>query len=453
MQESKGSVLNLMGLIPSFGGALWTLIFFVVALSIIVAIHEYGHYIVGRWSGIHAEVFSLGFGPILFSRVDQRGTRWQVAAIPLGGYVKFLGDSNAASGKDGDVILGMSAEEKRHTMHGAPLWARASTVAAGPVFNFLTAIVLFMGMMLATGIATDDPVVAAVKPVPFAGETLQVGDRILAIGGQETADLKAVFTVANGLTAAPSVPYLVKRDDSEVGFDGPFPLPPLADGVQPGTAAFEAGMQPGDVITAVDGKPIYAFEQLRDVVGASEGRALNLTIWRDGKSFDTTLTPTRRDLPNADGSFETRWLIGLTGTIGFEPQTRTPTPWELVKLSVWQAWYGVKSSISGLWHMATGAISSCNLRGPLGIAESAGDAASQGVMSFVGLIASLSVAVGLMNLFPVPILDGGHLVFHAFEAVTGKPPSDRALRFLMMIGLALLVSLMVYATTNDITCP
>ena len=445
--------MDLVGLIPSFGGAIWTLIAFVVALSIIVAVHEYGHYIMGRWTGIHAEVFSLGFGPVVFSRVDSRGTKWQLAALPFGGYVKFLGDSNAASGKDGTAISTMTEAERRHTMHGAPLWARALTVAAGPVFNFLMAMAIFIVMMLANGVATEEPVVGAVKPVPFEGQTLLPGDRVLQMAGTETPDLTALVAVAQDLTPAPSVRYLVKRDDSEVEFDGPYPFPPLADGVQPQTAAYEAGLEAGDVIVSVDGTPIYAFKQLRELVGASDGKKLKLSIWRAGRVFEADLVPRRMDIPVADGGFETRWLIGLTGGIGFEPETRSPGPIEVVRLAAGQTWYVATTSLSGVWHMITGAISTCNLRGPLGIAESSGAAASQGPESFIWFIAMLSVAVGMMNLFPVPVLDGGHLVFHAWEAVTGSPPTDRALRVMMSAGLALLLSLMVFALTNDLFCP
>ena len=187
--------MDLIGLIPSFGGLIWTLLAFVVALSTIVAVHEYGHYIVGRWTGIHAEVFSLGFGPVIYSRVDSRGTRWQLAALPFGGYVKFLGDSNAASGKDGEAISGLSEAERRHTMHGATLWARTLTVAAGPAFNFMMAMVIFIGMMMLNGVATQEPVVGAVKPVPFDGQTLLPGDRILQVAGKETPDLETVVSV------------------------------------------------------------------------------------------------------------------------------------------------------------------------------------------------------------------------------------------------------------------
>jgi regulator of sigma E protease len=445
--------LDLIGLLPGFGGVVWTVLAFVVALSIIVAIHEYGHYIVGRWSGIHAEVFSLGFGPVLMSRVDRRGTRWQVAVLPFGGFVKFLGDANAASAPDDAALRGLNAAERRRTMQGAPLWARTATVAAGPLFNFVSAILIFAGMALVSGVATEEPVVGRVAPLPFDGQTLAPGDRILSVAGQATPDLAALAEVTGTLAPAPSVRYVIDRGGVEQSFDGPFPSPPLAEAVQPQTAAFDAGLQPGDVVLAVDGQAIHAFGQLRDLVGASDGRALRLTIWRDGTTFETDLTPRRMDLPLAEGGFETRWLIGLSGGLWIEPVRRTPGPIEAATIGLERTWYVATTSLSGMWHMVTGAISSCNLRGPIGIAETSGAAASQGVESFIFFIAMLSVAVGLMNLFPVPVLDGGHLVFYAWEAVTGKPPGDKALRLLMAAGFALILSLMVFALTNDLFCP
>ncbi|WP_103333566.1 RIP metalloprotease RseP [Pseudotabrizicola formosa] len=445
--------MDLIGLVPSFGGLVWTVIAFVVALSIIVAIHEYGHYIVGRWTGIHAEVFSLGFGPILYSRVDSRGTRWQVAALPFGGYVKFLGDSNAASGKDGAAISTLSETERRRTMHGAPLWARSLTVAAGPVFNFASALLILTGLVLWSGVFSDDTLVGEVTPLPFEGQQLQPGDRILAINGTETPDLTRLVEVSNDLPAAGSVSYTVERDGQELAFDGPHPLPALASGVQPQSAAFDAGLLPGDVILAVDAVPVTVFSELPALVAGSEGRPLNLRVWRAGETFETTLTPRQMDLPKPEGGFETRWLIGLNGGLGFEPETRYPGVFEAVGIAGEQTWRIATTSLSGLWHMVAGKISSCNLRGPIGIAESSGAAASQGVETFIQFIALLSVAVGLMNLFPIPVLDGGHLVFHAYEAVAGKPPSDRALQVMMTVGLALLLSLMVFALTNDLFCP
>ena len=442
--------MDLIGFIPSFGNALWTILAFVVALSIIVAIHEYGHYIVGRWSGIHADVFSLGFGPVIYSRVDRRGTRWQIAALPLGGYVKFKGDANAASGKDGAAIEEMCAEVRRHTMHGAPLWARSATVAAGPMFNFISAMIIFAGMAFWSGVATEEPVISNVKPVPFAGQTLQAGDRVLSINGQPTPDLETLITVAHETAPAPTVAYQVTRNGQDLSFDGPHPYPPYASAVSAHTAAYDAGMQAGDVITAIAGQPIYSFKELQAAVTASDGAPVALTVWRDGQSLDVSLTPRRSDLPLPDGGFETRWLIGLSGGIGFEPETRLPGPVEAVQIGAQQTWYIAKTSLSGIWHMITGAISSCNLRSPIGIAESSGAAASQGLDDFIIFIGLLSVAVGLMNLLPVPVLDGGHLVFHAYEAVAGRPPTDKALRVLMASGLALILTLMLLGVSNDL---
>lgn len=445
--------MDIIGLIPSFGNLALTIVAFVAALSIIVAVHEYGHYIVGRWSGIHAEVFSLGFGPVIWSRVDKRGTRWQLAALPFGGYVKFLGDSNAASGKDGEAIAALSADEQRHTMHGAPLWARAATVAAGPMFNFALSILVFAGFYWVNGIATDLPVVGQVKDMPFAEQELLPGDRITAVDGTATPDMESFLRVSNALPPAPSTSYSVDRGAQALTVTGPYPFPPLVDSVQPMTAAAAAGMQAGDYILALNGQPVQSFGQMREIVGASGGETVTLTVKRNGETFDLPLTPKRMDLPKAEGGFETRWLIGLSGGLFFVPETRSAGPVEGIWLGVQQVGYVASTSLSGLWHMITGAISSCNLQGPLGIAETSGAAASQGVVSFVWFIAMLSTAVGLMNLFPVPVLDGGHLVFHAWEAVTGKPPSDRALRLLMTGGLALLLTLMVFALSNDLFCP
>jgi regulator of sigma E protease len=445
--------LEIVNLIPSFGGLVWTIVAFIVALSVIVAVHEYGHYIVGRWTGIHAEVFSIGFGPVLLSRTDARGTRWQVAALPLGGYVKFLGDADASSNAaDAQVVAQLSAEERRHTMAGAPLWARSATVAAGPVFNFALSILVFAGFFFVQGIATDLPVVGEAKPLPQAAALLP-GDRILSVGGVAVTDLAGLAAAAETIPPAPAVAYVVERDGAMVTLQGPFPFPPIADAVQPRSAAFEAGMQPGDVVLAIDGTPVHAFAELRAAVGASEGRALLLGVWRAGETIEITLVPRRADLPLPGGGFETRWLLGLTGGLAFVPETRTPGAVEAVALGAQQTWEIMRISLSGLWHMVTGAISACNLQGPIGIAEISGAAAAQGIESFIWFVAVLSTAVGLLNLFPIPVLDGGHLVFHAWEAVTGRPPGERAMRVLMATGLALLLTIMVFAIANDIFCP
>jgi regulator of sigma E protease len=445
--------LDVANLIPSFGNLAFTVIAFVVALSVIVAIHEYGHYIVGRWSGIHAEVFSLGFGPVVYSRVDRRGTKWQLAALPFGGYVRFLGDSNAASGKDAGAISALSDAERRHTMHGAPLWARAATVAAGPLFNFALSILVFAGFFLWSGVATDTPTVGTLKDTPYAGQSLLPGDRILSINGIAMPDMQTFVTKAADISPASSVSYVVDRAGVTSDVTGPHPFPAIADGVQADSAAGEAGILAGDVILTMGGAPIGSFAQMREIVGASDGKPLDLTVWRAGQVLPFTLTPRRMDIPTSGGGFETRWLMGLSGGLVFVPETRTPGVFETLKLGALQTYEVGLTSLSGIWHVVTGAISTCNLRGPIGIAETSGAAAAAGIAAFIWFIAVLSTAVGLMNLFPVPVLDGGHLVFHAWEAVTGKPPSERALRMLMTGGLTAILALMVFALSNDFFCP
>jgi len=446
--------MDTIGLIPSFGGLIYTILAFVIALSVIVAVHEYGHYIVGRWSGIKAEVFSIGFGPVLWSRTDKRGTKWQFAALPFGGYVKFLGDASATSDRPDDTVMsGLDAEERRHTMHGAPLWARAATVAAGPVFNFVLSIAVFAAVILYQGTASDPLTVDRIEPLPAEMQGLEPGDVILAIEGQEAPAIDGLREFIDALPQEPLLDYTVLRDGQEMSVSAPNPYPPVVSMVTPQSAALDAGLEQGDVILAVGGDPISTFDQLREKVEASDGAALDLDVWRDGEVQQIDLTPRRMDLPSEDGGFETRWLIGVSGGLFFTPETETPGIGEALSYGASQTLFIVQSSLSGLYHMAVGAISTCNLQGPIGIAETSGAAASQGWMSFIWFIAVLSTAVGLLNLFPIPVLDGGHLVFHAYEALTGRPPSDRALKILMGIGLALMATLMVFAVSNDILCP
>ena len=435
-------------LMPQLGGGLYTLIAFVVSLSIIVAIHEYGHYIVGRWCGIHAEVYSLGFGPVLFARRDKRGTLWQVAALPFGGYVKFLGDANAASVGGTDRVQGRDA---RHTMLGAPLWARVLTVAAGPVFNFILAVLLVAGYMMTVGTPRDPITYLHEVPLPPAyASDLQPGDEILRIGDKTMAAGENL----SDLPVTQHVDYTVRRDGSEIVVQGPFPIPPRASGVNPRSAADDAGLRIGDVITSIDGMPIFAFDQIIDKVNATDGRDLALAVWRDGTTRDIILAPRRMDLPLPDGGFETRWLIGISGDLFFDAATERVAPWTALWVGVQQLWTSITTSLSAMAHIVTGAISTCNLSGPVGIAQASGSMASQGVSSYVLFIAALSTGVGLLNLFPVPILDGGHLVFHAYEAITRRKPSERVLNVLMTSGVVLIGALMIFALINDLVlCP
>ncbi|UYV39391.1 RIP metalloprotease RseP [Rhodobacteraceae bacterium D3-12] len=453
--------MDITALIPQFGSVALTLVAFVVALSVIVAVHEYGHYIVGRWSGIKAEVFSLGFGPVLYSRTDKRGTLWQIAALPFGGYVKFLGDADAASaGTDSEAVAELSPEERRHTMAGAPLWAKTATVAAGPVFNFALSILIFAGVILSQGEARDPLTVGDLRALPGDVQQLKRGDEVLAMGGVEVPgfDDEAAFRSFGDLIPITRVvDYKVRRDGTEAVVQGPYPYPPLVTQLAPQSAAYSIGLAVGDVITHVDGDPIFAFDQLKERVEGGEGKPLLLKVWRPGpagaEELDFTLVPRRTDEPQRDGGFKTEWRIGIAGGLLFEPVTEHVGVGTAVSAGVVQTGRIIEGSISGLWHMITGAISSCNMSGPIGIAQVSGQMASQGTENFIWFIAVLSTAVGLLNLFPIPVLDGGHLVFYGYEAVAGRPPSDKALRILMTIGLTLVLSVMLFALSNDLFCP
>jgi regulator of sigma E protease len=440
-----------MEIFAAIGGTAWTVFFFIVALSIIVFVHEYGHYIVGRWSGIHAEVFSVGFGPVLWSRLDKRGTRWQIAAIPFGGYVKFLGDADATSVQHGDVS-GLSAEERRHTMTGAPLWARSATVAAGPVANFILTFVLLAGILLVLGIPREEPTVGTMRDFPHEGPTLLEGDVILAIQGQPTPDRETFGTVVSDLPNQRTMSYTVRRGTDELVVEGPHPFAPVVGEVIIRSAAMDAGLQSGDVILRAAGQDVTAFSQLPEIVAASKGDPVPLTIWRDGEAFDLTLTPRIRTVEDETGTFVERYQIGIVAGLAFEPATRATGPIETVTLAAGQMWRMTTGTLNGLGLMISGAISTCNLTGAIGMAETMGDAARNGAESFIGMMAVLSLGIGILNLFPIPVLDGGHLVFHAYEAVTRRPPSDRALRVMMTVGLSLVIGLMVFALSRDLIC-
>lgn len=444
-----------MDMITQSGGVLFMMLAFVVALSIIVAIHEYGHYIVGRWCGIAADVFSIGFGPVLLSRVDKRGTRWQIAALPFGGYVKFKGDANAAS-VGSEPLTAEDAPAPRDTMLGAPLWARAATVAAGPIFNFILSALIFAAFVFSRGEATEPLTVATISPLPAITQELEPGDRVLAIAGMETPPFEEFGDYLDALPEEAELTYTVLRDGAEVTVQGPYPYPSRVAAIQPSSAAFDAGLQTGDFILAVDGAPIRAFFELQEKVAAAGDGEVDLTVWRPtddgGETFQAVMTPRSVDIPGENG-FETRYLIGISGALFFTPEAVSPGIFQTLGYGIAQVGDVISNSLLGLWSIITGVISTCNLSGPISIAKVSGAVASQGAGSFVWFVAVLSTAVGLLNLFPIPVLDGGHLVFHAYEAVSGRPPSDKALRILMSLGLAMIGTLMIFAIFNDLFCP
>ncbi len=236
--------------------------------------------------------------------------------------MRFLGDADAASSRASVSVHKLNEQERGRTMHGAPLWARAATVAAGPLFNFALSILVFCAFFMVKGVATELPVVGEVKSLPEASQSLEEGDRILAIDGQETPTLSDFVQVANELPPAPTAAYRIERDGAEMDVTAPYPFPPVVDAVQAPSGAHEAGIEAGDVVLAVNGAPIASFRELRDAVGLSNGDPLTMTVWRAGETYEASLTPRRMDIPLPTGGFETRWLIGLSG--GLPVRARDP---------------------------------------------------------------------------------------------------------------------------------
>ncbi len=440
--------MDFSNIFPQIGSTSLGVVALFVGISLIVAVHEYGHYIIARISGIKAEVFSLGFGPVLFSRVDRHGTRWQFALVPLGGFVRFLGDANAASVGANNATPVM---DQRQTMAGAPLWARAATVAAGPMFNFVFAALLFAFVALGQGKLVEPFRVNGFADLPTAPVSgLMIGDEIMGVGPAGSGAPEPVGASSANITPAPTVDYRVVREGQEVVLPGPYPYPPLILAVNPGSPAYQAGLQRGDVISSINGTPIYAFSELVAAVSSSDGKSLRLGIYRSGQTFSLDMTPERVDLPRDGGGFETRWLIGVAGGFAFDLATENVAFGELATGAVDQLWLLIRVSLSGMWHMVAGDISTCNVSGPVGIAEVMMASAHAGWSDFLFKLGMLSAGIGLMNLFPIPVLDGGHLVIFGYEAVFRRQPSTRALQILLSVGLGIILAMMFLALANDL---
>ncbi|MEO0343491.1 MAG: RIP metalloprotease RseP [Pseudomonadota bacterium] len=425
---------------------LYTIATFVVVLSVVVFVHEYGHYIVGRWCGIHAEVFSLGMGPRLGGWTDRHGTHWQVAAIPLGGYVKFLGDANAASaGPNG--LSNVAVDDQGRTLLGAALWKRALTVAAGPIANFILSILIFAGLVFATGIVRNDLRLGEFATDPI---DLRVGDEIVAYEGQPIEAFFEIYEFASGDDAEGPRNYTVLRDGRELDVRGPYPYPALVGFVQPLSAAANAGVQPGDLIIGFNGVAVQSFDNIRDLVRSGGAGEREMVILRDGQELSLTVKPEISDVLDENGEFVERVQLGIGAEPAFSLMTETPGFGEAAQFGVARTWMVITTSLDGIYHIIRGDLGADNLQGPIGIARASADTASSGLIDLIGWIGLISTAIGLMNLFPIPVLDGGHLVLYAYEAVRGRPPRERIANALTACGLSLLLTLMVFATYNDV---
>ena len=364
------------------GWLLGYMIPFLFVLTVVVFFHELGHFWVARRCGVKIDAFSVGFGPELLGWTDRQGTRWRLAAIPLGGYVRFHGDDSAASTPDLKALEKMGTEEKRVSFYHKPVAQRAAVVAAGPIANFVLAIVIFAAMF--------------------------------ALFGKQIT-------------------------------------PPRVDAVQAGSAAETAGFKAGDLVLTIDGKPIESFGDMQRLVGASPGQTLTVEVERAGARVALTATPQLREMKDNFGNVMRIGVLGISRSPNAsEVVTQRFGPIESVRLAFAETWFVIERTMTYIGRIVVGRESADQLGGPIRIAQVSGQVASIGFVALLHLTAVLSISIGLLNLFPVPLLDGGHLLFYAIEAARGRPLSERAQELGFRVGLALVVMLMIVATWNDL---
>jgi regulator of sigma E protease len=364
----------IMGLLT---GGIGYIVPFLIVLTVLVFVHELGHYLVARWNRVRIEVFSIGFGPEIFGWNDRAGTRWKFSLIPLGGYVKMFGDADPASMPAANTAT-MSAAEREVSFHHKRLPQRAAVVAAGPVANFVFAIVVLTALFVTVG-------------QPFT--PAQVGQ------------------------------------------------------VQPGSAAEAAGIKAGDTFLTIDGEQIERFEDVQRLVRLNAGMAMNLVLKRGDAEVTLSVTPKVSTITDRFGNTHQLGLLGIERS-GVDYVRRTP--WS----AVWRAGAETMNISTGtlqaVWQMVIGARTADELGGPLRIAQMSGEVAQGGAVALLWFMAVLSINLGLINLFPIPVLDGGHLLFYAAEAIRGRPLGQRAQEYGFRLGLALVLTLMVFATWNDL---
>ena len=352
------------------------LIAFLCVIGPLVVIHELGHYWVARWFGIGAETFSIGFGRQVAGWTDKRGTLWKIGWLPLGGYVRFVGDENAASEAADQSKL--SAEKQKLSFHLRPVYQRFAVVLAGPMANFLFAILIFAAFFM-------------------------------SIGAPRTAN--------------------------------------LVDRLEPGSAAAAAGIQPGDRIISIAGRDTETFEQISHIVTLNPDERVSATVVRGG---ETVILPVHIGVRHEEDRFGQKFRIGRLGIYSGTVNYVRLNPLDAVPAATSYTISLTRSMIEGIWQIISGRRSVKELGGPLKIAQVAGQQASLGVLQFIQLVALISINLGFINLLPVPMLDGGHLLFYSIEAVRRRPVSPEAQDWAFKGGLALLLALVLFTTFNDL---
>ena len=425
----------------------------IVAFISVIFVHELGHYLIGRWCGIGATSFSIGFGPKLFSYKDRRNTEWMICLVPLGGYVKFVTENDnleVSSAHSDKLNLEDKDSNFNRSFESSSLIRRSLTVLAGPGANFLMATVIFSFVSTMTGVMSTEPVIGNVAKIPGQGFTLMVGDRILTVEEQPVQTFSQIYEIIANLERLSDVKIELVRDGKVLNETIPHLFQPIVFHVEMFSPAMKSGLKAGDVFLEADKQLIFSFEELKAVINSSNGKAVSVTIWRNGEIMSIDLIPEMRPTETSDGNLVEEMRIGVRGGTLFSSQLVRPSLVEAVQMGVRMTFYVIKTSLVGLARMIDNTISPKHLSGPVGVAKALSHSASEGVMPFLSLLAAISAGIGLINLFPIPILDGGHLVLFLYEGIFKKPPGRQVSKSLMAVGFTILFALMVFATFNDI---
>ncbi|MDZ4732582.1 MAG: RIP metalloprotease RseP [Nitrospirota bacterium] len=436
---------------------------FLVVLGVLVAFHELGHFLAARWVGVKVLKFSLGFGPKLFGR-KMGETEYLLSAIPLGGYVKLFGEDESEA---------TTQEDRARSFAHQGLWGKVLIVAAGPGFNFILAYFIFAGW-LATGAPLFVPtfqdltpnIEAMVPGSPADTAGIQIGDRVSRVNGQDISTRTELFdAVAKSkgqaltleikrgeqtktLTVTPTIPPGPQASAQEPGYYlGVEETPPLVTSVTQNSPAAKAGLQAGDHVVSIQGQTIHTWSQMTGIVKESPNRQLQVDVLREGQRILLTVTPSVEKTVVNGESVEVG-KIGITGP--GRSIMRSSTPLLSLYDGLGATWGWTELTAIGLYKMVVGDISSKNIGGPLTIANISGEAAAQGASSVIFLIAILSINLGVLNLLPIPILDGGHLLFFLIEGILRKPLGERQREIAQQAGLVLLVGVMIFAFWNDL---
>lgn len=436
------------------GDALTNLLAFIVAISVLVAIHEYGHYIVGRWMGMKVLRFSIGFGKPIWSWV--RGadkTEYCISAIPLGGYVRFL------DGREGPV----APEDEGRAFDHRPIPARIAVLLAGPLFNFIFAIFAYW-LISMDGIPALRPAVGEVVPQSYAAEAgLETGDQIVAVGETETSNWQqALMAMFDNMVSEGRIPMTLEDLQGrqrpaliQIGADSTRLTEPglLFDGIgfRPGSppvvlddpieneAAAAAGMRKGDRIVSVDRQPILGFGDLVNAVTERPGERVEIGAIREGRVERFSVVIGTREVEGK-----------IFGFLGVRAMLDELGPIEAIPNAFQETWTQTMFTLRMLGRMVTGDVSIKNISGPINIAQFAGESAQRGLRYFLGFLAMISISLGVLNLLPVPVLDGGQIVYQTVELVKGSPLSERSQIVGQQFGILALIVLMSFAFYNDI---